>query len=83
MSQFQHPYPEHTRVHHSGQQWPEAQDRGTAEIIEAVAQRDGTYEYRVRRDEPLVPGGDLETWWASYRTNVALDEHFKALPAAP
>ena len=49
-----------TRVQHRGtKQW------GT--VLRAKPQRDGTYEYRVQRDEPLYPGGSNDpTWWASY-----------------
>jgi hypothetical protein len=73
---FRHPYPAGLRVRNYGEQYDEAIHKGTAVIVEAKPQRDGTYEYRVRRDKPLVPGGDLETWWASYSTFVAINEHF-------
>jgi anaerobic glycerol-3-phosphate dehydrogenase len=70
---MKHPYPTGTRVRNHGQQYLEAVQRGTAMVLEAKPQYDGTYEYRVLRDEPL--GGNRETWWASYSTYPALSEH--------
>lgn len=68
-----HPFPPGTRVYHHGQQYIQAQEHGTAVLLEAVPQRDGTYEYKVQRDKPLFEGGSNEpTWWASYATRVAL-----------
>jgi hypothetical protein len=63
-----HPLPPGTRVRHYGQQYDEALE-GTATVLRAEEQRDGTYEYLVQRDKPLMPGMRNEpTYWASYHT---------------
>lgn len=50
------------RVRHRNGWW------GT--ILEAVPQGDGSTEYRVQRDKPLLPGMKNDpTWWASYHLN--------------
>lgn len=48
-----------SRVRHAG-------TRQFGTVLQAVPQRDGTFEYEVQRDGPLWPGET--TWWASYRT---------------
>lgn len=68
-----HPYPHGARVRNYGEQWPEAMRRGTAAVLEAAPNPDGTYEYRVLRDEPLLPGTDCETWWSSRHTYLATE----------
>lgn len=74
-----HPFPEGARVWHRGQQWASwIADRGTATVLEAKPQPDGTYEYHVQVDDGIswpTAGGD--TWWASYATNRALDDLFR------
>ena len=61
------------RVYHSGQQYPEAM-KGTATVLEVHPQGDGTTEYLVQRDAPIVPGMKNDpTWWASYHTLPAVD----------
>lgn len=70
---MKHPYPVGRRVRNYGEQWPEAIRNGTAEVREAKPQGDGTFEYRVLRDVPLV-GDRRESWWASYSTYAARDE---------
>jgi hypothetical protein len=61
------------RVYHSGQQYPEAM-RGTATVLEVHPQGDGTFEYLVQRDQPVLPGMSNEpTFWASYHTRGAVD----------
>lgn len=73
-SPFQHPYPTDLRVRNYGEQSSEARTKGTTAMVKAVPRGD-IYEYLVRRDQPIVPGGTLETWWPSYSTFVALDEY--------
>lgn len=60
-----------TRVYHGGQRWPEARWGGTATVVHCIEMPDGTAEYLVRRDRPLLPGGDRLSWWASYHTDLA------------
>ena len=59
------------RVRHYGQQYLSAMG-GTATVLEAVPQRDGTYEYRVLVDEAHNPWGGREKWWASYHVVLAI-----------
>lgn len=67
-----HPYPDGARVYHGGQRWGAAMEHGTANVVEVVPQRDGTYEYLVRVDEGVSwPTAGGTTWWASYHTDVA------------
>lgn len=61
----QHPYAPGTRVHDAAETSVIAFDHGSAEILDARAQRDGSYVYLVRTDE-----GDQERW-PSYFTIVA------------
>ena len=61
------------RVRHYGQQYLEAL-KGTATVLEVHPQGDGTTEYLVQRDAPLLPGMANEpTWWASYHTIAAVE----------
>lgn len=57
-----HPYPPDTRVHHAGDSTPGAYERGTATVLTAAPQNDGSFLYRVRRDS----GGEAS--WVSYFT---------------
>lgn len=69
-----HPFPVGARVYHAGQQWPGVQERGTATLLEAVPQCDGSYEYRVLVDEAISwPTAGKKTWWASYSTDMAME----------
>lgn len=63
-----HPFRPGTRVRHSGQRYWEAVRSGTATVVHYELQRDGTFEYWVLRDNPLLPDMDTATWWASYHT---------------
>ena len=57
-----HPYPPETRVHYAGEPTPGAYEKGTATVLGATPQADGSFMYRVRRDS----GGEAE--WVSYFT---------------
>lgn len=57
-----HPYPPETRVHYAAEPTPGAYEKGTATVLGATPQADGSFKYRVRRDS----GGEVE--WASYFT---------------
>lgn len=57
-----HPYPPETRVHYAGEPTPGAYEKGTATVLRATPQADGSFLYRVRRDS----GGESE--WVSYFT---------------
>lgn len=57
-----HPYPPETRVHYAGEPTPGAYEKGTATVLGATPQADGSFTYRVRRDS----GGEAE--WVSYFT---------------
>lgn len=57
-----HPYPPETRVHYAAEPTPGAYEKGTATVLGAAPQADGSFTYRVRRDS----GGEAE--WVSYFT---------------
>lgn len=73
----EHPFPEGTRVRNYSQQYTEAIRKGTATVLRFAPQHDGTYEYLVQRDEPIIPGAPIVSWWASYSTFRALDAENK------
>lgn len=63
------------RVHHRGSKWSlsfDEEDRrkhpsdGWGVVISAYANRDGTFEYEVKKDAPFLPGGTTKGSWASY-----------------
>lgn len=65
------------RVHHRGVLWSRwlGEGQGWGTVMEAKPQHDGSTEYLVQPDEPLLPGGGNEPrWWASYH----LDEWSRA-----
>lgn len=69
-----------SRVHHAGQQYPEARDNGTATVL-AVLEKSpsawsGTYrrpdiEIIVESDKPFMPGMPTVSNWADYHTRPA------------
>lgn len=64
-----------TRVHHSGQRWPEVTFTGSATVIEVWDMPDGTAEYLVQKDHKLSESSSplyLFSWWASYHTRQAV-----------
>jgi hypothetical protein len=76
-----HPLPLGTRVRHYGQQWARAR-AGTATIIAAEGPwHDGSYEYEVLTGEDFsrAPSDTnpqtRRTWWASYATISAEEQH--------
>jgi len=65
------------RVHNRGEQYPEARQWGTAEVV-AVLRKPGAWERKwgrlnievlVRQDHPRF--GPALTWWADYGTRLA------------
>lgn len=62
----QHPYEPGTRVHDVAETSVPAFSTGTADVIQAEPQRDGTFLYLVRTDR----GGE-EVYWPSYFTIAA------------
>lgn len=59
------------RVRHVGERYSEAYDNGTA-VVERMFGRmfqDGHHtEFVVRRDKPILDGGDSHGFWAGYAT---------------
>jgi hypothetical protein len=79
---MKHPLPEGTRVHHMNQPWSygfteeERQAKpswGWATVLSVHfgPYPDGSYEYDIRYDKPLSPGGTREGQWASYHIDQA------------
>jgi hypothetical protein len=77
--QAHHPHPEDpmttpallpvgTRVRHIGEQYHRAFAVGTASVVGHAPALDGSTEYLVERDAPLLPGMSTRTQWAAYAT---------------
>jgi hypothetical protein len=59
------------RVRHAAEQYPKAYRYGTATVTGYAVAGDGTTEYVVVRDQPLLPGGPTVAQWQTYRTDLA------------
>lgn len=57
-------FPVGSRVQHRG-------SKSVGEVIEVKGPySDGSFEYLIRADRPLMPGMSRESWWPSYHTRA-------------
>lgn len=73
-----HPYEEGTRVCHAKENTEALRATGSAEVMEARPQSDGSYEYLVRTD-----AGEAESWPSYFTVPVTTPARGRVAPGRP